>query len=1143
MILLFPDAATVRLVVGTDGLLPTDVLLAPATVSTDAGGRVAVETDAKLARKPLAELATLGVAGSRRHIGDSKAVGSWPEILPVEKQQAPPALSSAAPVLFELAAADLPELAGELLRLGNDRQQLLALTGPGGDRVLLRVVGPPYYTLLRALDDPAGRVRAFAEAAPRVWVQVGFAHPFAAMLQPAAGQMLLIGPPDRWEPVPDGPFRDIYEVLDLELPAARVDWQAVDDQEKFTVPLTLTAGGGTDTPELWVMRGNGADRTLDEFVREAASRLAGRLKFAVADGPDGRVVVLRTTTSRQVPPALELPGAVGFRPFSKLPNLFVPVGRRLAPALRRDAVRSLLADDPDQLVWLYPDGARGFTPESVPETAFRPLSEWVEYVIGEHHRPLAEWVAATTFDFESFVCGESDRPKPGRPADDAPKARKPVKSTAPRATPEGTPEPPTAFAAEPVLLAPVPTPTAEWRARREVLEAQFLGVDGPLDHPDRSALWPELAVANVGAGEPGEAAVCWLSAVWNDDRPTGAVDRWLTSEFPDGPPTDAAGFDKLLTAPAPTPGEARRTVALILASSLRTPPPAWFVARLPAAQMYLTENEAKLPVRATWLAAVRLAELSGADILGLARVRDRLLARMLDEGLNPERDLPGFLRFAGLADSERVRLVRAGAGRLHDEVRRWCEVSLAAHKNLLPADRTATLGYVDLLFAFGLARLGDTAAADQLSVSARRVFDQLPPSSSAGIAAGWLADAYGHRVQQAAAGKAHAGGLPVPLLTRLDVLRTKAVSNGQSMTDEQRAAISIDALRYASRVLEPHEKLYYYRSILKAGPLHEETLKLERLADPTVFARRVRELYDAGADGRATPATRTEVLFAALPLAHRGGEALVLELAGRVIELLTASPPADAETGGKFGVLLERALFLAGFYDRREMVQRLVEVFVRVAGGLPDGQRFALVNAVAVQALRSLRRLGLRDELDKLAGRLPGLVFGNQPATGVPARYLAKPLVLAEAVPAALAVAAGWHQVGLGDRATPVLDDAEQLLTGPAAEKLGVGRYPGVVQAYLVATGFSPADAGLDRMTRLFVGMREERLAMMVKNGRTSAPVFSVFHIGVAEDAVLAATGDEFALGPAGRRWLEEDEQLVRRRLHRDMTRQLERGL
>jgi hypothetical protein len=35
---------------------------------------------------------------------------------------------------------------------------------------------------------------------------------------------------------------------------------------------------------------------------------------------------------------------------------------------------------------------------------------------------------------------------------------------------------------------------------------------------------------------------------------------------------------------------------------------------------------------------------------------------------------------------------------------------------------------------------------------------------------------------------------------------------------------------------------------------------------------------------------------------------------------------------------------------------------------------------------------------------------------------------------------------------------------------------------------------------------------------------------------------DDFVLGSAGRRWLDEDELLVRRRIHRDMKRHLDRS-
>ena len=748
----------------------------------------------------------------------------------------------------------------------------------------------------------------------------------------------------------------------------------------------------------------------------------------------------------------------------------------------------------------------------MPEASFRPLAEWVEYVISEYHRPLAEWVAATTFAFESFVCGDADRPKPGKPADDAPKARKTGgKTPAAKPAPAAEPPPDNSFAAESVVQAPVPTPAVEWREKRDALEKRFLAVDGPLDHPDRTGLWPQLAVANSGAGEPGEAAVCWLNAAWAGDPSAPA--GWLVAEGA----VDASLFD----APDPTPGEARRAVALFLADPGRVP--------LPTVQKFLTANEAKLPARAVWLAAVTLAERSGADALGLARVRDRLLGRMLEDGLNPERDLPAFLRFAGLTDSERVRLVRAGAAQLHDEVRRWCAVGL--DKGGEAADRTATLGYVDLLFAFGLARLGDTAAAEQLVTTARRTLDGVT-AAGAKAAAGWLFDGYTYRVSQAAAGKAHAGVLPAGLMARLEVLRAKAVPGGQGQSDEQLVAYAIDRQRHTSRVLEPVEKLDPYRVQKRhAGQLHDALLGLERLAEPAVLARRVRELFDT-----APPASRSLVLEAAVPLAHRVGEAFTLELIDRLAGLVVAAPPADTTGCETYGHLLERGLFLAGFYDRREEVQRLVELFVKTARGRPDDQRFTLVNTVAVPALRSLRRLGLREEIDKLAGRLPEVAFGTLPVTGVPARYLAKPATLGLAVPAALAVAAGWNLVGLADRAAPVLADAEGLLTGPQADKLSALHYPRAVQAYLAAAGFGPPDVGLQRLTRLFAAMREPRLAGRVLNTRSSSPILSVFHLAVAEEAVLAASGDEFALGDAGRRWLEEDEQIVRRRLHRDMA-------
>jgi hypothetical protein len=45
---------------------------------------------------------------------------------------------------------------------------------------------------------------------------------------------------------------------------------------------------------------------------------------------------------------------------------------------------------------------------------------------------------------------------------------------------------------------------------------------------------------------------------------------------------------------------------------------------------------------------------------------------------------------------------------------------------------------------------------------------------------------------------------------------------------------------------------------------------------------------------------------------------------------------------------------------------------------------------------------------------------------------------------------------------------------------------------------------------------------------------YSLARLRLVEAAVLAVVNDDFALGPTVRRWLDDDEYRVRRRVHRD---------
>ena len=111
-------------------------------------------------RGVLNEMRKLGVQ-SVRFLGaaETTAFGSWLELIPLHADKQPLERPEQQPVLFELSSGeDLTRLIFEVLRLGNDRQSYRWLEDDNDNaRALLRVIGPPYYSLLRALDRMASR--------------------------------------------------------------------------------------------------------------------------------------------------------------------------------------------------------------------------------------------------------------------------------------------------------------------------------------------------------------------------------------------------------------------------------------------------------------------------------------------------------------------------------------------------------------------------------------------------------------------------------------------------------------------------------------------------------------------------------------------------------------------------------------------------------------------------------------------------------------------------------------------------------------------------------------------------------------------------------------------------------------------------
>lgn len=1152
MILCFPNADTFRLVL-TSTLLPADVTTSAAVVSFADDGRLFLDTPHKLTKKAAGELTHLGVSAVKAMPGEPEEVSCWLQVLPTTKDRTPPQLSTQAPVLFELPSAeDLPGIVGEMIRLGNDRQSfrwLASAEDPADKRVLLRVIGPPYYTLLRALDRLAvgqhGPVRAYTEQAPRVWVEVGHTHPFADQIKLPDDAAVLIRSERHWTYLPEQPFQDVYEVLQFTLPTAPVEWTAADEAVKLTVPLKLVPGNSADAPDLWVLRGDAVEQ-LDQFVKEADDRLTSRLKFAVADSPNGeKVVVLRVSNARGTPPAVTLARATGYKAHNSLPNLFIPVGTRLHPQLRRDAVRTLLAEDVDAVVWLHPTGDGAFVPETVPDAAFHPLDNWVDYVIEMAHAPLKEWVESARFDFGGFVCTDDKQPKPKDPGKGPKEKAKGDKDNDPLSTPKDGGKRTTSKKADDGATASVEYAVTvekkpnEWRVKREELQKQFLAVDGPLDHPDRVGLWPQLAVANTGAGDTAEASLCWAGSLWEqDDTDPAAVRGWAGTEFPatSGVITEKE-LARRLAQSEPHQGEVRQFAAGVFALAHQDPPPAWLLSALPKVQKYIETHEPKMPVRVAWLAASKLARLSGADSLGLARVRDRLLQRLLEHGLNPEVDLPFFLRTAGLNDSDRVRLVRDEATELHKSVRAWAEKGSKTGAVPTPVEGNPTAAYVDLLFAYGMAKLGEIQQSSRLTEAARVTLEKFPPESDKGIAGRFLFKAFKHRIDQASAGQSLSGRMPPAVYDELDQIDKK--SEGKANSPHGMAHFVVKRMQEQSQLLEPYERPDPYKKFTTPheGGLKKELYELANERDPVRLAARTREIYKReGAparNNRPQPMTEKQfdVLLDCLPLSGRCGGTFAAELIRLVPEALRQQFPQKPEAAKKQAQMLERGLFLAGHFDHRDLVAQLVDAFVEVVAAKTDDAQLELINIVCGSSIRSLRKLGLRDDIDRLLGKLHTAVVGKATMKDLKARYAGQADKWMKALQTLLNIAGGWLTFGLTDQATPILDEARnELLSAPGAKPMPQD-HTRLAKAYIAAVGQGPAESGLQRIGELFRKIDGNKIT----NSFTTAPFYSRLHLNVVEEVVLAVVSDDFALGSAGRRWLEDDEFLVRRRIHADM--------
>lgn len=1071
--LIFPSADALHIAL-VSGLVPPEVQRAEVKFSQLEDGSVEIQPSVALPAAKKKALKESGVLERTSSSGLAR-VSCWAAALSARRTDEP--ASTPARVLFTVPSSDaMLALCGELLRLGCDRQEFRIVRGAEGIVSLIRVSQPPWFVLSRALDRLDG-LRAWVPTPPgqdSVWTELGFAHPLVPTLElPSAGMLLVPGVGD-WQLVADGEWIDVDQLVEPARLPGLTPLPGDQAPPRLPVTLKLARAARPEQPSLWIVKnGLGAVEALVRATPEAA--LDGLL-FAVSNA----TVALRTRPGRESG-AGALPGDPYSRLF-ELPNLFAPLGLTIEPPLRRDRLRTWLASDPELISWLEPTGAGGFARLTLPESAFRPLSEWVDYVIEGGEQTLEPWIRAATFDFEAFVATEDAVPGPRRSAeeigDQAQAAGRPrrLRNEAKPATPRTLRTEPEPARAAPTAGQPqgqgAPSELEAALAREEL---SFLELEAPADSPERRAGWVRLAELYSRLNRHREGGLCWAHAIWEADTDEALS---LSRRWAEITGTQLAG---LLALTNPTSEQTQAFVAHLTQVALAHDP-AW-IGRLPALAAWFDKFDENLDVRTLWLGRVALSALSGGDALLLARARDRVLGR-LTRGLSLERDVPRLLRVTGQANAgggtERTGRV---AHQLEAILKSFDDTS--RKRSPVEAAVTLTRAYVGFEFAWGFARLGQADRSRALRDASLAALPRADPVH------GFLTRAYSARIDQALEGLSPEAPLAAELTASLNPL-------------EAFLRYKVDRLRQASTVLEPQERLDPIGSFWRSSedPRGEELAALRGLRDTAELVKALEARALVAADKQLGPEERARLLDALLDFLPQLPESSALPLLNRFVTLAEPLPTRQRV------VVLEDALKVAGHFGRITLVKQLVNSLGSLLAEL-GAEGVSEVGPALAVGVRSLRRVGLRDEASELLQRASGVLRGEDART----------------LSARLALAAGFAYLGAMAPAQPIFDEALNRL---GKEKDGVPERLRLTRAAARALGHAPTDIALPGLLRLAA-----QLPWLTDSFNTNSH-FCLSLVDFADALVLGHVGDDLTLNEVTRRFLEEDEYLVRRRVHRD---------
>lgn len=966
-----------------------------------------------------------------------------------------------------------------LLALGRDDVTVSEWDERGSRVLVLRAPNPPMYLLMRAREEPHEGVRAYARVEGGLWVEWGYEHPLpavAARTLAKASRAAFIDHTGKWRIAPS-PWneRSIFDAVIPTIDAARVDLSKSDGESRFTVHLRLTYAPDT-VPELWLLD-PAQFAALESFVEVSSADELARFTVARMESPRGVLYVLREivrpNASRLGTRVSDLLELRGYSRVAATDNLYLPVGRRLAPVMRRDELRKLLGLDRSQSVVVHEDtdGIALYSLNNVDEV---PLARWVEYVATDRRFALDRMMETMVFDLPGVAIASRPKVERERRTKDKDESAEPARppTAAPRSTKRVQP-----VAQEVAQAVEVSEDEAKLREQARELEAK-ISAGGC----DDAAMWSALAEIKVKLRQGEEAAQCFEAAMFH-----GALERESTTQL--------ATLRRKGAGAKGTPEElvdlAVRKVLIPAEASLLGAGALELLAKgdgafdMLAQQVVQRFSEPDLPVsrRLAWLVLSSVSKRAN-DKLGLTRSKEKLLGGMNERGLHEVYDLPGFVRFHlaldaatgdGMESSSRADQIAALENL-------WTKAVTTQIKEL-----DANACFVRLLFAVGFTRVGASTRARDLVAQVETEM----PAFDAG---------------------ASAVGDPNPILFRLYMARLANMATQGSAESWEREVESImNAVPEARR--RDRAELFRKRSewLRSGAPTEirpswqhksaEDALKGGE-ADPPTLPDAIAKVFEAPA---LFDHERTDAIERALKSALRTGNEQTL---GATLDAATPRLEAIAILGHRasaIGACLQAAATLGD----APAVERLLDRIVLIAS-TPDQTLSVRDLLLAVNpGIAALRKMGAGDAASRLFDAL-------SPTAAKSSR---------DALRLRSSLAEGFLQLREGEKALDLLDSAmDDTLTGSLDYN---GRYD-AMSAALTALRRWPVSARGARCDKVFDAIES------FGDNFTTRRFYATYKLLVLEKLIDAVTDEVTLRSDKIRTFLEGEEQAVRRKVLAD---------